>query len=180
MPTSGAKQALVAVGSATCHEQLEALLRKSPVSPREGKLMQFSTVAAGLDMNHPLTCLGQALLAPPSIRPVPLSMVSDNVSYMVLWVSRPPNHLQGMPALSNGIIAACSGKGEYETCFRNDCKAKEWSWRAATGWMWLSKCEASYKQGGFSEKQICGDLGWDQYLSSVRAAQSCSEVSPGC
>lgn len=51
---------------------------------------------------------------------------------------------------------------------------------ATEGQVWLSKCEASYKQGGFSEKQISGDLGQDQYLSSVCAAQSCSEISPGC
>lgn len=67
MPVSGAKEPLVAVGSATGRKQLQALLRKSPVSLREGKLMQFSTVARGLETSHPLTWLGQTLLAAQSI-----------------------------------------------------------------------------------------------------------------
>lgn len=46
--------------------------------------------------------------------------------------------------------------------------------------MWLSKHEATYEQGGLSGKQVYSDLEWDQYLSSVHDAQSCSEKSPGC
>lgn len=46
--------------------------------------------------------------------------------------------------------------------------------------MWLSKHEATNKQGGFSEKQVHADLERDQHLSSVHDAQSCSEKSPGC
>lgn len=62
MPISKVKQALLAVGSATGSRQL-SLLRKKPALQKEGKLMQFSTVAPGLEMSLPPMCVGQALLA---------------------------------------------------------------------------------------------------------------------
>lgn len=36
--------------------------------------------------------------------------------------------------------------------------------------MWLPKCKATYKQGGFSEKQVY--FGQNQYVSSVHVAQT--------